>query len=226
MKGIILAAGQGTRLRPLTKVFSKVLLPVYDKPMIYYAIEKLQKAGIDDIAIVISPQHKEQFEQQLADFTVTFVIQEDAKGTGHALSLTEDFADGDSVCVVYGDNIFEDDLDLDDFQRGLRLFLREVAEPQRFGVATIEDGKVVELVEKPENPKSNLAVLGMYAYDNNVYQHLRNLKPSPRGEYEITDVHDIYAKEGKADFRILRGFWSDAGKHDTLLEAGVWAKER
>jgi glucose-1-phosphate thymidylyltransferase len=229
MKGIILAAGNGTRLRPLTNVISKVLLPVYDKPMIYYAIEKLRNVGITEIAIVISPQHEEQYKKQLEEENITFIIQNNPKGTGHAIQMTEEFSDGDSIAVVYGDNIFDDELDVSGFTSGLRLFLRVVDDPKRFGVVTLDKDdpkKITEIIEKPENPKSNLAVLGMYLYDNDVYKHLKNLKPSPRGEYEITDIHDLYAKEGKATFKIIKGFWSDAGNPDTLFEVNEWAKKK
>jgi glucose-1-phosphate thymidylyltransferase len=226
MKGIILAAGNGTRLRPLTNVISKILLPVYDKPMIYYGLEKLRRAGIMDICIVISPQHEEQFRKQLADEAgITFVVQEEAKGTAHALGLTKDFADGDDIAVLYGDNLFDQELDVSDFKGGCRLHLHEVEHPERFGVATVKDGKVVHLEEKPENPQSSLAIIGMYVYDASIYERIGSVGLSSRGEYEITAVFDSYIEEGRMDARIVSGFWSDAGTFASLLAANEWARK-
>ncbi|MFW5746710.1 MAG: sugar nucleotidyltransferase [Nanoarchaeota archaeon] len=226
MKGIILAAGKGTRLRPLTNHISKILLPVYDKPMIYYGIEKLRRAGIDDIAIVISPEHEEQFRKQLADEQVTFIIQKEAKGTGHALKMTEDFADGQDIAVLYGDNLFEQDFDLTGFQQGCRLYVRHVEDPRRFGVIVPEGDRVVGLEEKPDTPPSDLAIVGFYVYDNTFYDRLRNnMKLSERGEYEVYDAVFSYMDQRVCEYRTIDGFWSDAGTHDTLLAAGNWAQK-
>lgn len=224
MKGVILAGGTGTRLMPLTKVTNKHLLPVYDKPMIYYPLQKLIDAGIKDIMLVSGKGHAGHFLELLGsgkDFGVTlsYAVQETAGGIAQALALAEEFADTESICVILGDNIFEDKFDVSDFTDGARIYLKNVANPERFGVATIKDGCVVAITEKPKKPASNYAVTGFYVYDNTVFDRIKKLKPSGRGELEITQVNDEYVKEGRMDTRYVKGFWSDAGTFESLFMA-------
>jgi glucose-1-phosphate thymidylyltransferase len=224
MKGIILAAGKGKRLYPLTSVFPKPLLPVYDRPMIYHAINQLRNAGITDIAVVISPEHEAYFRTQLADEGITLVPQYEQKGTAHALLQTEPFADGDSIAVIHGDNIMEDQLDVSDFSGGGLLHLIHTDTPERGGVVVIEDGKIIDFEEKPKNPRSNLMAIGCYVYENDVYRYLKKVIPSPRGELEATDVHKTYIQQGRMQYRILEGPRFDCGTYDTLLAAGEWMR--
>ncbi len=226
MKGIILAGGTGSRLYPLTKVTNKHLLPVYDKPMIYYPLQTLIDAGIGDIMIVSGRGHAGHFLELLGsgtDFGVhlTFEIQEKAGGIAQALGLAEDFADKGSVTVILGDNIFEDNVRsaVETFTHGARIFLKEVPDAERFGVAEIKGRKINSIEEKPAAPKSNLAVTGLYIYDSRVFEIIRTLKPSGRGELEITDVNNEYNRMGEMDFSQLKGFWSDAGTFESLFRA-------
>lgn len=228
MKGIILAGGTGSRLYPLTKVTNKHLLPVYDKPMIFYPIQTLVDAGIKEIMIVSGRGHAGHFLELLgsgADLGVkfTYEIQEEAGGIAQALSLAESFADEDDVTVILGDNIFQDNIkkDISNFTGGARIFLKEVPDAHRFGVAELKGDKVVGIQEKPHEPKSNFAVTGLYIYGNNVFKVVKNLKPSARGELEITDVNNYFVNNGTMEYRILNGFWSDAGTFESLLRAGV-----
>jgi len=231
MKGVILAGGTGSRLMPLTKVTNKHLLPVYNKPMIYYPLQTLIDMGIKEILIVSGSGHAGHFVNLLGSgrkFGVKFSyeIQDEAGGIAQALSLAEDFADEESVCVVLGDNIFEDKIDINDFKEGARIYLKEVQSANRFGVAEInEKGKVLSIEEKPEKPKSNLAVTGLYIYDNEIFKIIKTLKPSARGELEITDVNNLYIKKGNMDAKILEGFWSDAGTFDSLFRASELVKK-
>ncbi|CAG0971225.1 partial glucose-1-phosphate thymidylyltransferase, partial [Methanosarcinales archaeon] len=218
MKGIILAGGTGSRLYPLTKVTNKHLLPVYDKPMIYYPLQTLMDAGIKDIMIVSGRGHAGHFLELLgsgADIGVhfTFEIQEQAGGIAQALGLAEDFADKEDVAVILGDNIFQDNVykAVESFKSGARIFLKEVPDAKRFGVAEIKGNKIISIEEKPKLPKSNLAVAGLYIYDPSVFEIIRTLKPSGRGELEITDVNNEFIRIGKMDFSMLYGYWSDAG---------------
>jgi glucose-1-phosphate thymidylyltransferase len=226
MKGVILAGGTGSRLYPLTKVTNKHLLPVYDKPMIYYPLQTLISAGIKDIMIVSGRGHAGHFLELLgsgAELGVhfTFEIQEEAGGIAQALSFAEDFVDGDNVTVVLGDNIFQDNIkeDISTFTSGAKIFLKEVTDAHRFGVAELEGNKVIGIEEKPKNPKSNLAVTGLYIYDSKVFNVIKTLKPSGRGELEITDVNNYYINKNVMGYKVLDGFWSDAGTFESLFRA-------
>lgn len=231
MKGVILAGGTGSRLYPLTKVTNKHLLPVYDKPMIYYPMETLINAGIKDIMIVSGRGHAGHFLELLGsgvDYGVhfTYEIQEKAGGIAQALSLAEDFVDGGSVTVILGDNIFQDNIEKDvtNFNGGAKIFLKEVTDAHRFGVAELKSEKVIGIEEKPQEPKSSFAVTGLYVYDSDVFDAIKTLKPSGRGELEITDVNNYYVNKGFMGYRVLEGFWSDAGTFESLLRASVMVK--
>jgi len=228
MRGIILAGGTGSRLFPLTKVTNKHLLPVYDKPMIYYPLQTLMNAGITDIMIVSGRGHAGHFLELLgsgAEFGVnlTYEIQEKAGGIAQALGLAEKWADDDSVAVILGDNIFQDDVkdDVASFREGAKIFLKPVPDAERFGVAELDGDRVISIEEKPKRPKSDFAVTGLYLYDADVFSIISTLKPSGRGELEITDVNNAYLKKGMMRYAILNGFWSDAGTFDSLLRASV-----
>jgi glucose-1-phosphate thymidylyltransferase len=232
MKGIILAGGTGSRLFPLTKVTNKHLLPIYDKPMIYYPLQTLISAGITEIMIVSGRGHAGHFLELLgsgAEFGVqlTYEIQEGAGGIAQALGLARRWAMNESVMVILGDNIFEDSVRdaADSFSSGGRVFLKPVPDAHRFGVAEIAGDRILGIEEKPEKPKSNLAVTGLYMYDAEVFGLIRNLKPSARGELEITDVNNAYIQKGMMTFSLLKGFWSDAGTFDSLVRAGVIVQE-
>ncbi len=228
MKGVILAGGTGSRLYPLTKVTNKHLLPVYDKPMIFYPIQTLIDAGIKDIMIVSGRGHAGHFLELIgsgADIGVkcTYEIQEEAGGIAQALGLAESFADEEDITVILGDNIFQDNIKKDvlTFKGGAKIFLKEVPEAQRFGVAELKGNRVVGIQEKPHEPKSNFAVTGLYIYSNKVFNVIKNLRPSARSELEITDVNNHFVNNETMDYRIFSGFWSDAGTFDSLLRAGV-----
>ena len=228
MKGIILAGGTGSRLYPLTKVTNKHLLPVYDKPMIYYPLETLVAAGIKDIMIVSGRGHVGHFLELLGsgkEFGVrlTYEIQEGAGGIAQALGLAESWAGTDNVAVILGDNIFQDDIrkDVEGFASGAKIFLKEVPDAHRFGVAEVKGNRVLGIEEKPKAPKSNLAVTGLYLYDAAVFAIIKTLKPSGRGELEITDVNNAYIRRGAMEFSVLPGFWSDAGTFESLLRASM-----
>lgn len=235
MKGVILAGGTGSRLYPLTKVTNKHLLPVYDRPMIFYPIQTLVDAGIKEIMIVSGRGHAGHFLELLgsgADLGVkfTYEIQEEAGGIAQALYLAKDFADNDNVTVILGDNIFQDKVNdtVRRFNSGAQIFLKNVPDAQRFGVAEIEEEnkKVIGIEEKPKNPKSSYAVTGLYIYDKNVFSIIETLKPSGRGELEITDVNNYYIRTGDMKYSILNGYWSDAGTFDSLLKAGNLVKNQ
>lgn len=235
MKGIILAGGFGTRLRPLTLITNKHLLPVYDKPMILYPLETLKKAGIKDIMIVCGREHAGHFMSFLGSgkecgVKLSYALQNGAGGIADALSLAEDFVDEERVAVILGDNIFEDDFseDIDAFKKepGAKVFIKEVPDPQRFGVAEVVDGHIVGIEEKPKMPRSNLATVGLYLYNADVFAKIKKQTPSARGELEITDVHNLYIKEGSLSYGTVHGFWSDAGTFDSLLKTTIWASER
>jgi glucose-1-phosphate thymidylyltransferase len=226
MKGVILAGGTGSRLYPLTKVTNKHLLPVYDKPMIYYPLQTLVDAGITEIMIVSGRGHAGHFLELLgsgADFGVhiTYEIQEKAGGIAQALGLADDFTDNEPVTVILGDNIFQDNVQdaVMTFKSGARIFLKEVPDAKRFGVAQIRGEKIISIEEKPAKPKSNLAVTGLYIYDAGVFEIIRTLIPSGRGELEITDVNNEYIRLEKMDFSMLHGYWSDAGTFESLFRA-------
>ena len=231
MKGVILAGGLGTRMLPMTKVTNKHLLPVYDKPMIYYPIQCLVNAGIRDIMIVTGGNSAGDFLQLLGNGKefglkeLHYTYQEGGNaGIADALGLTEDFADGEKIVVVLGDNIIETNIQraVADFfsqKDGAKIMLKEVPDPQRFGVAEIQDNRIVNIVEKPSDPKSNLAVIGIYMYDGEVFDIVKTLKPSGRGELEITDVNNAYIEQGNLTYEILQGWWTDAGTIESLYRA-------
>lgn len=234
MKGIILSGGSATRLRPCTKVTSKQLLPVYNRPMIYYPLNTLIKAGIKDILIIVAPEQAGHYLNLLGsgkDFGVkfTYEIQDKPEGLAQAFIIGERFIDDDNVCMILGDNIFEDDFsdDIKNFSTGAKIFAKEVKDPQRFGVVEFDkNNKAISIEEKPENPKSNYCVTGLYVYDNRVIDIAKNLKPSSRGELEITDINRHYLLEGDLSVAMVKGSWLDAGTFDSLLEAQILAKEK
>ena len=230
MKGIVLAGGLGTRLLPLTKVTNKHLLPVYDKPMIYYPIETLVRAGIEEILIVTGGNNAGEFLRLLGNGKefglkhINYTYQEGEGGIAEALGLAEHFADDDPIVVILGDNIIEGDIiePLNRFreqEKGAKILLRKVNDPERFGVAEIQGNRVVDIQEKPKKPKSNYAVTGIYMYDSAVFNIIQGLKPSRRGELEITDVNNAYIERGKMTFDILEGWWTDAGTFESLFRA-------
>jgi len=230
IKGVILAGGLGSRLAPLTKVTNKHLLPVYRKPMVYYPIEKLVAGGIREIMLVTGGPFAGDFLKLLGNGRqfglrdLHYTYQEGEGGIAEALGLCEQFVEGDRVCVILGDNIFAGTLGpgLENYMQqksGAKVFLKEVNDPQRFGVADVKDGKISGIEEKPKKPKSKLAVTGVYMYDEQVWKVIKTLKPSGRGELEITDVNNFYAKQGTLTYETLEGFWSDAGTFESLLRA-------
>jgi len=231
MKGIILAGGAGTRLHPLTKVTSKQLLPIYDKPMVYYPLETLIDGGIKDILIISDPDNINKFSRLLGsgeDFGVNIIyqVQDKPEGIAQAFLLGENFIGKDDVTLILGDNLFVGDgefLDnaIKNFEKGGRVFAKQVPDPQRFGVVEFDENeKVVSIEEKPTKPKSNYAVTGLYIYDNSVVAKAKALKPSDRGELEITDINNLYLDEGILDVKIYEHYWLDTGTFDALLEAG------
>lgn len=230
MKGIVLAGGLGSRLFPLTKITNKHLLPVYNKPMIYYPIRTLINAGIEDIMIVTGGNFAGHFLQLLGNGKefglkhLNFAYQEGEGGIADALSLVEHFADDEPICVVLGDNIIENNIRQakEDYEKqgtGAKILLKKVHDPQRFGVPEIDGEKVLNIVEKPQNPKSDFAVIGIYFFDNTVFKIIKTLKPSERGELEITDVNNHYINRGEMTWNELEGWWTDAGTFESLLKA-------
>jgi len=230
MKGVVLAGGTGSRLSPLTRVTNKHLLPVYDKPMVSYPIQTLINAGIHDILLVTGGKNAGDFLRLLGngrDFGLkhlNYTYQEGEGGIAEALGLAEYFAGDGQICVLLGDNIIENDIcrAVENFKNqneGAKILLKEVEDANRFGVAEIRGDRVVGIEEKPKQPKSNYAVVGIYLYDATVFEKIRRLKPSGRGELEITDVNNFYIAEGKLTYEILEGWWTDAGTFDSLLRA-------
>ena len=226
MKGIILAGGKATRLRPLTKITSKQLLPVYNKPMIYYPLQTLLDAGIKDILIIIAPDYAGHFLNLLGsgkEFGARFSyeIQDAPRGLSDAFIVGESFIGKDKVAMILGDNIFLDhdfSRAIKSFKSGGMVFAKEVPDPERFGVVKFDkNNKVLSIEEKPAKPKSNFAVVGLYVYDNRVIEYAKALKPSPRGEIEITDLNNRYLKDGELKVNIFDGIWEDAGTFDSLL---------
>ena len=230
LKGVILVGGLGTRLHPLTKVTSKHLLPIGNEPMIFHSVKQLTAAGITDILIVTNAQYVGDFVNALGsgkDFgcEFTYRVQEEAKGVAHALSLAEGFTAGDRIVVLLGDNIFEHSIQhaISDFrgqQKGARVLLKQVDDPKRYGVAVLNrKHQIVEIEEKPIHPKSNYAVVGVYFYDASVFDIIRTIEPSARGEYEITSVNNVYIDQGQLEYSLVEGEWVDAGTFDSLAEA-------
>jgi glucose-1-phosphate thymidylyltransferase len=229
LKGVILAGGLGTRLYPLTKVTSKHLLPVGNEPMIFHSVKQLTTAGITDILIITNPEYVGNFVNTLGsgkDFgcEFTYRVQEEAKGIAHALALAEGFASGGRTVVLLGDNIFETSIQhaANDFhtqQHGARVLLKQVSDPERYGVATLNGNHIVAIEEKPEHPKSNYAVVGVYFYDASVFDIIRTVEPSARGEYEITAVNNAYIDRDELEYSLVHGKWVDAGTFDSLTEA-------
>jgi glucose-1-phosphate thymidylyltransferase len=236
MKGVVLAGGTGSRLNPLTRVTNKHLLPIYDKPMVYYPIQTLVNAGIHEILLVTGGRNAGEFLRLLGngrDFGlkhINYTYQEGEGGIADALGLAEYFAGDESVCVVLGDNIIENNIcdAVENFHKqkdGAKILLKEVTDANRFGVAEIRGDRVLSIEEKPHNPKSNYAVIGIYLYDKTVFQKIRRLKPSGRGEMEITDVNNFFIEEGSLTYEVLDGWWTDAGTFESLLRANTLVAE-
>lgn len=230
MKGVVLAGGLGSRLHPLTKVTNKHLLPVYDRPMIYYPIQTLVEAGITDILIVTGGNNSGDFLTLLGNGKhfglehLNYTYQEGHGGIAEALGLAEYFAAGEKICVILGDNIVEKSIShaVNAFRQqgeGARILLKEVPDPQRFGVAELDGKRVVQIIEKPESPPSSFAVTGIYMYDARVFEIVRTLVPSGRGELEITDVNNAYVKLERLEWDLLEGWWTDAGTFSSLFRA-------
>jgi len=230
MKGIITAGGTGSRLLPITKITNKHLLPLYDKPMIYYPLTTLVQAGIEDIMVVTGGEFAGDFLRLFGNGAafglkrIHYAYQEGSGGIAAALALAEDFADGEAVAVILGDTIIEGNVNrsISEFAaagRGAKIFLKEVDDPRRFGVAAVDGERVTGIVEKPEEPPSRLAVIGVYLYDGRVFDVIKGLEPSARGELEITDVNNKYIEWGEMAYSVLDGWWTDAGTFPSLLRA-------
>jgi glucose-1-phosphate thymidylyltransferase len=233
MRGVLICGGTGSRLRPLTEITNKSLLPVYDRPLILYPLQVLLDAGISDVAVITGPEHMDQMASFLGSgsrfgCTFAFKVQEKPGGIAQALGLAEEFAQDDSVCAILGDNVYVDDLSphIKAFQSGAHVFLKEVPDAARFGVAELEGDKIVAIEEKPVHPKSNLAVTGCYVYDRTCFEVIRNLAPSSRNELEITDVSNAYAARKQLTATVLREPWIDAGTFESLFHAAALVREK
>jgi len=236
MKGIILAGGLGSRLYPLTYATNKHLLPIYDKPMVYYPIQTLLDAGVDEILIITGGPHAGHFLRVLKNGKdlgikhLEFAYQENEGGIAEALSLAEDFSDEEPICVILGDNCTDMNIkkSVEEFKDGATIFLKEVPDPERFGVPIFDEkDNIVKIEEKPKKPKSNYAVTGLYIYDATVFKKIRQLERSARGELEVTDLNNSYIKESKMNWVKLDGFWSDAGTFDSLsFVSSFWAEKK
>ncbi|MCH9007134.1 NTP transferase domain-containing protein [candidate division KSB1 bacterium] len=237
MKGVILAGGLGTRLHPLTKITNKHLLPIYDKPMVYYPLETLVTAGIDDILLVTGGNNAGDFLRLLGNGKefglrhLNYTYQEGEGGIAEALSLAEYFVDGEPMVVILGDNIVEKSIKsaVDNFREqgsGAKILLKRVEDPQRFGVAELDSNRVVNIVEKPKEPESDLIVTGIYMYDPSVFDFIKKLEPSQRGELEITDVNNLFIGRGNMTYEILDGWWTDAGTFESLYHASTLVAEK
>jgi len=235
MKGVVLAGGLGTRLYPLTHATNKHLLPVYDKPMVFYPIETLVEAGVKEVLIVTGGPHAGDFIRVLQNGKnlglkhLEFAYQEKEGGISQALSLAEDFADNENIAVILGDNCTDANIkkDVKSFKKGALLYFKQVPDPQRFGVAKFDkNNNLIKVIEKPRKPPSNYAQTGLYIYDKTVFKKIKSLKPSKRGELEVTDLNNLYLKEGKLQWKELDGYWRDAGTFKTLFEANkYWAEK-
>jgi glucose-1-phosphate thymidylyltransferase len=230
MKGVILAGGLGTRLSPLTKITNKHLLPVYNRPMIHYPLQTLVDAGVKDIMIVTGGNHAGDFLRLLGNGDefglkgINYAYQEKEGGIAEALGLAEHFADGDKIVVILGDNLIEQSIKkeviaFEEQREGARLLIKEVDSPERFGVVEFDGDRIVDIAEKPKNPKSNYVVTGIYMYDETVFKFIHSLKPSDRGELEITDVNNMYLKKDQLSYSKLEGWWTDAGTFESLHRA-------
>lgn len=227
MRGIILAGGAGTRLSPLTKVTSKQLLPIYNKPMIYFPLETLIKAGIREVLVIVAPDHAGDFVKLLGsgkDFgcKISYEVQDKPNGLAEAFLIGENFIDNEDVALILGDNLFEDDFveAVKKFTTGALVFASKVPDPERFGVVEFDqNNKVISIVEKPKEPKSEYAVTGLYVYDHTVVQKAKSLKPSARGELEITDLNNVYLQEGSLEVAFVKGKWLDTGTFEALFQA-------
>lgn len=234
MRGIILSGGSGTRLRPLTKITSKQLLPIYDRPMIYYPLNTLIRAGIKEILIIVAPERAGDYLNLLGsgkEFGVkfTYEIQDKPEGLAQAFIIGQNFIDNEDVTMILGDNIFEDDFseEIKNFKGGAKIFAKSVPDPERFGVVKFdENNKAQKIVEKPQEYLSNYAVTGLYVYDSRVVEIAKNMKPSARGELEITDLNNWYLEKNELSVAMVNGEWLDAGTFDSLLKAQNFAKEK
>ncbi|HMB66274.1 MAG TPA: sugar phosphate nucleotidyltransferase [Patescibacteria group bacterium] len=234
MKGIILSGGSGTRLRPLTQITSKQLLPVYNKPMIYYPLNTLLKAGITEILVIVAPDRAGDYLNLLGSgrefgAKFTYEIQDEPRGLAEAFIIAENFIDDDNVAMILGDNIFEDDFseDIKNFETGAKVFAKQVPDPERFGVVKFDNNRKAEqIVEKPQEYISDYALTGLYVYDSRVIEAAKQVQPSERGELEITDLHNWYLNKGELEVGMVEGEWLDAGTFETLLKAQNFAKEK
>lgn len=234
MKGMILAGGRGTRLQPCTNVTSKTLLPVYNRPMIYYPLNTLLKAGITDILFIISPDHAEDYYELLGNGSqfkayFTYEIQDPPRGIAEAFIIGESFIGTDDVTMVLGDNIFVDDVsaEIKSFKHGAKIFAKTVPDPERFGVVEIDrNGKAISIEEKPKQPKSNLCITGLYIFDPRVIEIAKQVTPSDRGELEVTDLHRWYMEQGELDVRMIQNEWIDAGTFESLYAAQKLGRDK
>ena len=234
MKGIILAGGSGTRLYPLTKVTSKQLLPVYDQPMVFFPLQTLMQAGIREVLFIVAPDHAGDYLNSLGSGSkfgcqFTYEIQDKPAGLAQGLSLAEGFVGGDNCMLILGDNIYEHNFTnaVQSFTSGGHIFVKEVPDPERFGVVELDDKMhVVSIEEKPQQPKSHYAQTGVYIYDQGVFDHIRTMKPSPRGELEITDLNNIYLSNGALNASVISGQWIDAGTIESLFKAAEFRRNQ
>lgn len=238
MKGVLICGGHGTRLFPLTKTVNKQLLPVYNEPLVHYPLRTLIQAGVKEVMIVSGLGHAGQFldhfgdNEEFSNIRFEYAIQKNPGGIAQALGLARDFVGDDKVVAILGDNIYEDNVseaakEFDKQGTGAMVFLKEVPDPMRFGCPEFDkDGKIVRIIEKPKEPPSNFCVTGLYMYDNRVWDIIKNLKPSGRGELEITDVNNFYINEGSMKHHQINGEWIDAGTFDSLLKAGIFVAKK
>lgn len=232
LKGVIIAGGSGTRLHPLTKITNKHLLPIYDKQMVFYPIQTMIESGIKDITIVGGQGHIGQFLELLASgydmgINLSYVIQEKPMGVAHAIWVALREIGREDIFVMLGDNIVEENFkkDIDTFYGGAKIFLKEVSNPESYGVAYFKDNVITKIIEKPTNPKSNLAVIGAYMYDKDAYDIIADIEPSERGEVEVTALNNIYLEHGKLQYRKLEGYWKDVGTFEGIYQASSYVRD-